>query len=97
MCALEYFTTPSSPSVTGPSPSTAMIECTLTDEATGMSWRATMKWFCGDMLSTAVGVTGLLAAPWRAQHFPGGRPGLRAHAARTGLSVADSARSAPEP
>ena len=29
MCALEYSTTPSLPSSTGPSPSTAMIELTL--------------------------------------------------------------------
>src|SRR5262245_61612868 len=45
MWALEYFTTPSSPCSTGPSPSTAMIECTLTDGTTAISCRPWIKGF----------------------------------------------------
>ncbi|MBP1776009.1 MAG: hypothetical protein H6Q86_2019 [candidate division NC10 bacterium] len=43
MWALAYSTTPSYPCATGPSPSTAMIELTVTAEATGTSYRARMK------------------------------------------------------
>ena len=44
MCALEYSTTPSLPRSTGPSPSTAMIELTVTLGSTGIFCRALMKW-----------------------------------------------------
>src|SRR5262245_65914185 len=63
MWALEYFTTPSSPCSFGPSPSTAMIEFTLTDDTTGISWMPRMKGLRGDMLSTADGMNGLTEAP----------------------------------
>ncbi len=55
------------------SPSTAMMELTVTDGATGISCRVRMKWCRGDMLSTAEGMTMLDIAP-----------GLRARSAATG-------------
>jgi hypothetical protein len=63
MWALEYCTTPSLPCVTRPSVSTAMIEFTVTSDATVMFSRAWMKLLCGDMLSMAEGTNGLRAAP----------------------------------
>src|SRR5262245_66519601 len=63
MWALEYFTTPSSPCSFGPSPSTAMMEFTLTDDETGIPWIPRMKGLRGDMLSTAEGMNGLAEAP----------------------------------
>jgi hypothetical protein len=68
MWALEYCTTPSSSFSTGPSPSTAMIEWALMAGATGISCRARMKRWRGDMLSTADGITNgpLIASGFRA-------------------------------
>jgi hypothetical protein len=53
--ALSYATTPSVLPLTGPPPSTAMMEWTVTPLAIGLAERARTKGLSGLMLSTAVG------------------------------------------
>ncbi len=55
MCALEYFTTPSSSSSRGLSPNTGMIEWAVTGGSTRIEARVRMKGLEGFMLSTLLG------------------------------------------
>jgi hypothetical protein len=93
MWALEYCTTPSLPCVTRPSVSTAMIEFTVTSDATVMFSRAWMKLLCGDMLSMAEGTNGLRAAPGFLAMFADARP-CRKDSSASAKSASRSPRAA---
>src|SRR4029434_6162934 len=54
MCALSYFTTPSSPISKGPVPLTGMIEWAATPGSMGMIESVLMNGVRGDLLSAAV-------------------------------------------